>query len=67
MRSIGKCTCFGGVVAMNGENGLLVTVLQMTWLSLRNNRLKLKTSGKIIADRFRGVCRICLNLTEKNR
>ena len=45
MYEVDWCTCFGGVVATHGENLLLV---QMTWLSLRNNWLKLKTSGKLL-------------------
>jgi hypothetical protein len=45
MYEVDGCTCFGGVVAIHGENLLLV---QMTWLSLRNNWLKLKTTGQLL-------------------
>ena len=38
----------------------------MNRLSLRNNRLKFKTAGKI-TDHFRGIYRIYPNLTNENR
>ena len=40
--------------------------LQMNWLSLRNNWLKLKDSGDLRIH-FRGIYRIYLNLLKRNR
>ena len=38
----------------------------MNWLSLRNNRLKVKTGGRKNTDRFRGICRTYPNLIKEN-